>query len=182
MERAQTTHKGSEIAPRISRRSGRDCSPDRRQKPEDFIECFSARHPGASANQELLVAGEWNGSRDLVRAQLAHVADLIGPAPCIAPKLELTVAGAQATATDTSRGSPSMLGRRALSTDAGVRHGKSAVYLVIDRADRVTDQPVVPTATKDFLPTHSPVHENTYFENVAGQVRPLVRERLPARL
>jgi hypothetical protein len=35
---------------------------------------------------------------------------------------------------------------------------------------------------KSFLQTHSPVHPNAYFENVAGQVRPLVRERLPAQL
>src|SRR5258706_5428531 len=33
---------------------------------------------------------------------------------------------------------------------------------------------------QNFLRRHSPVHAGTYVENVAGQVRPLVSERLPA--
>jgi PAS domain S-box-containing protein len=47
---------------------------------EDFIERFSKRIQALSANQDLLVKNEWNGVEieDLVRAQLAHFADLIG--------------------------------------------------------------------------------------------------------
>src|SRR5262249_45917496 len=33
-----------------------------------------------------------------------------------------------------------------------------------------------------FAKSYSPIHASTYVENVAGQVRPLVRERLSARL
>src|SRR5258706_485353 len=39
-------------------------------------------------------------------------------------------------------------------------------------------KPIVPAPTKNFQ-GHSPVHASTYVENAAGQVRPLVRERLP---
>jgi hypothetical protein len=42
------------------------------------------------------------------------------------------------------------------------------------------EQSFVPPATIKVL--HSPVNANTYVENTAGQVRPLVRERLLARL
>src|SRR5260221_10651392 len=50
------------------------------RNPEDFIERFSERIQALSANQDLLVRNEWNGVEiaDLVRAQLAHFADLIG--------------------------------------------------------------------------------------------------------
>ena len=48
--------------------------------PKDFIERFLKRIQALSANQDLLVKNEWNGVEigDLVRAQLAHFADLIG--------------------------------------------------------------------------------------------------------
>jgi PAS domain S-box-containing protein len=50
------------------------------QNPEDFVKSFSERIQALSANQDLLVRNEWNGVEieDLVRAQLAHFADLIG--------------------------------------------------------------------------------------------------------
>src|SRR5262249_28949158 len=50
------------------------------RNPEDFIERFSKRIQALSANQDLLVRNEWNGVEieDLVRAQLAPFADLIG--------------------------------------------------------------------------------------------------------
>jgi PAS domain S-box-containing protein len=49
------------------------------KNPEDFVERFSNRIQALSANQDLLVRNEWNGVEisDLVRAQLAHFADLI---------------------------------------------------------------------------------------------------------
>jgi hypothetical protein len=49
-------------------------------------------------------------------------------------------------------------------------------------AEDDSEQPIVAAATKKFLQRHSPVHASTYVENVAGQVGPLVRERLPAQL
>jgi two-component sensor histidine kinase len=48
--------------------------------PEDFIERFTERVQALAANQNLLVRNEWQGVdvEDLVRAQLAHFADLVG--------------------------------------------------------------------------------------------------------
>jgi PAS domain S-box-containing protein len=47
---------------------------------EDFIERFTERIQALAANQNLLVRNEWRGVdiEDLVRAQLAHFADLVG--------------------------------------------------------------------------------------------------------
>jgi PAS domain S-box-containing protein len=68
-------------------------------KPEDFIERFSERIQALSANQDLLVRNEWNGVdvEDLVYAQLAHFADLIGSRIVVhGPRLRLKAAFAQA--------------------------------------------------------------------------------------
>jgi PAS domain S-box-containing protein len=69
------------------------------RSPEDFIERFSERIQALSANQDLLVRNEWNGVdiADLVRAQLAHFADLIGSRIALrGSKLRLKPASAQA--------------------------------------------------------------------------------------
>jgi PAS domain S-box-containing protein len=69
------------------------------KNPEDFIERFSERIQALSANQDLLVRNEWNGVeiKDLVHAQLAHFADLIGSRIAVrGPKLRLKPASAQA--------------------------------------------------------------------------------------
>jgi PAS domain S-box-containing protein len=69
------------------------------KSPEDFIERFSERIQALSANQDLLVQNEWNGVeiRDLVHAQLAHFADLIGSRIAVrGPELRLNAASAQA--------------------------------------------------------------------------------------
>jgi two-component sensor histidine kinase len=69
------------------------------RNPEEFIERFSERIQALSANQELLIRGERKGveTEDLVRAQLAPFADLIGTRIATqGPKLRLKAAGAQA--------------------------------------------------------------------------------------
>jgi len=69
------------------------------QNPEDFVKSFSERIQALSANQDLLVRNEWNGVEieDLVSAQLAHFADLIGSRVLVdGPRLRLTPASAQA--------------------------------------------------------------------------------------
>ena len=69
------------------------------KNPEDFIERFSERVQALSANQDLLVRNEWRGVEieDLVRAQLALFADLIGSRIAVqGPKLRLMAASAQA--------------------------------------------------------------------------------------
>jgi PAS domain S-box-containing protein len=66
--------------------------------PSDFAERFSQRIQALSANQDLLVRSEWRGVEieDLVRAQLAHFADLIGERIMIeGPHLSVTPSAAQ---------------------------------------------------------------------------------------
>jgi two-component sensor histidine kinase len=67
--------------------------------PEDFIERFSERIQSLSANQDLLIPNVWQGVEveDLVRAQLAPFADLMGSRiVVVGPKLCLNAASAQA--------------------------------------------------------------------------------------
>src|SRR5260370_9546 len=69
------------------------------KKSEDFVERFSERIQALSANQDLLVRNEWRGVdvEDLVRAQLAHFADLVGSRIAVrGRKLHLNAAAAQA--------------------------------------------------------------------------------------
>jgi PAS domain S-box-containing protein len=67
--------------------------------PEGFIERFSQRIQALSANQDLLIRNAWHGVEieDLVRAQLAPFADLIGSRIVVrGPKLRVNAASAQA--------------------------------------------------------------------------------------
>jgi PAS domain S-box-containing protein len=67
--------------------------------PEDFLGCFTERIQALAANQDLLIRNEWQGVdvEDLVRAQLAHFADLVGSRIDVdGPKLRLNAAAAQA--------------------------------------------------------------------------------------
>jgi two-component sensor histidine kinase len=69
------------------------------RSPEDFVERFSERIEALSANQDLLIRNEWKGVEieDLVHAQLAHFADLVGSRIAVdGPKLCLNAAAAQA--------------------------------------------------------------------------------------
>src|SRR5215831_1893384 len=68
-------------------------------EPEDFVGRFTERLQALAANQDLLVRNEWQGVDvdDLVRAQLAHFADLVGSRIAVhGPKLHLNAAAAQA--------------------------------------------------------------------------------------
>jgi PAS domain S-box-containing protein len=68
-------------------------------EPDDFVERFSERIRALAANQDLLVRNEWQGIEveDLVRAHLAHFADLVGARIAVhGPKLRLNAAAAQA--------------------------------------------------------------------------------------
>ena len=69
------------------------------REPEDFIERFTERIQALAANQDLLVRNEWRGVdlEDLVRAQLAHFADLVGVRITVrGESLRLRAAAAQA--------------------------------------------------------------------------------------
>jgi PAS domain S-box-containing protein len=92
------------------------------KNPEDFIDRFSERIQALSANQDLLVRNEWKGVDigDLVQAQLAHFADLIGS--CIVvqgPKLRLNPASVQAIGLALHELSTNAAKYGALSTDWG---------------------------------------------------------------
>ena len=68
------------------------------KNPEEFVERFSERIQALSANQDLLVRNEWRGVQidDLVHAQLAHFAGLIGSRIAMqGPTLRLKAAAAQ---------------------------------------------------------------------------------------
>jgi PAS domain S-box-containing protein len=69
------------------------------RESEDFVGRFSERIQALAANQDLLVRNEWQGVEveDLVRAQLAPFADLVGSRiAMLGPKLHLNSAAAQA--------------------------------------------------------------------------------------
>jgi PAS domain S-box-containing protein len=92
------------------------------RNPEDFIERFSERIQALAANQDLLVRNEWNGVEiaDLVRAQLAPFADLIGSRIAVlGPKLRLNAASAQAIGLALHELATNAGKYGALSTDTG---------------------------------------------------------------
>jgi PAS domain S-box-containing protein len=92
------------------------------KNPEDFIERFSERIQALSANQDLLVRSQWNGVEimDLVHAQLALFADLIGTRIVVhGPKLRLKAASAQAIGLALHELSTNAGKYGALSTDTG---------------------------------------------------------------
>jgi two-component sensor histidine kinase len=69
------------------------------RNPEDFVARFSERIEALSANQDLLIRNEWHGVeiKDLVCAQLAPFADLIGSRIVVdGAELRLKAASAQA--------------------------------------------------------------------------------------
>jgi PAS domain S-box-containing protein len=69
------------------------------REPDDFIGRFTERIQALAANQDLLIRNEWKGVdvEDLVRAQLAYFADLVGSRIVMrGAKLRLNAAAAQA--------------------------------------------------------------------------------------
>jgi PAS domain S-box-containing protein len=103
------------------------------QSPEDFVERFSERIQALSANQDLLVRNEWQGVdvEDMVRAQLAHFADLIGSRIVLqVAKLRLNPASAQAIG----------LALHELATNAGKYGALSTDRGRVDVSCDVTDE------------------------------------------
>src|SRR5712672_1229949 len=90
--------------------------------PEDFVERFSERIQALSANQDLLVRNEWQGVdvEELVHAQLAHFAGLIGSRIAVqGPKLRLKAGSAQAIGLALHELATNAGKYGALSTDTG---------------------------------------------------------------
>src|SRR5262249_35744368 len=92
------------------------------REPEDFIDRFAERIQALSANQDLLIRNEWNGVEifDLVHAQLAHFADLVGSRIAVhGPRLRLKAASAQAIGLALHELATNAGKYGALSTDSG---------------------------------------------------------------
>ena len=93
--------------------------------PEVFVERFSERIQSLSANQDLLIRSEWHGVEieDLVRAQLAPFADLIGSRIVMrGPKSRLNAAAAQAIGLALHELTTNAGKYGALSKDTGLLH------------------------------------------------------------
>jgi PAS domain S-box-containing protein len=112
------------------------------RNPEDFVERFSERIQALSANQDLLVRNEWRGVEieDLVRAQLAPFADLLGSRIAMhGPKLRLKAASAQAIGLALHELATNAGKYGALSTDTGrvnVRWGTDGDALTMSWTER----------------------------------------------
>jgi PAS domain S-box-containing protein len=106
--------------------------------PEGFIGRFTERLKALAANQDLLVRNEWHGVNveDLVRAQLAHFADLVGSRIAThGPKLRLNAAGAHAIGLALHELATNAGKYGALSTDAcRLGHRRRHLHHELDRA------------------------------------------------
>ena len=91
-------------------------------RPDEFIERFGERIQALAANQDLLIRNDWQGAplEDLVRAQLAHFADLIESRIAVnGEELHLNAAAAQAIGLSLHELATNAVKYGALSTDAG---------------------------------------------------------------
>jgi PAS domain S-box-containing protein len=89
---------------------------------EEFVGRFTERIEALAANQDLLVQSQWHGAflHDLVRAQLAHFADLVGSRIVMfGPKLLLNAGAAQAIGLAIHELATNAGKYGSLSTDAG---------------------------------------------------------------
>jgi PAS domain S-box-containing protein len=123
--------------------------------PEDFVGRFTERIQALAANQDLLVRNEWQGVdvEDLVRAQFAHFADLVGCRIAVqGPPLRLNATAAQAIGLALHELATNAGKYGALSTNSGrvdVCWGTNADILTMSWAER-DGPPVSPPARRGF--------------------------------
>jgi two-component sensor histidine kinase len=110
--------------------------------PEDFVERFSDRIRGLSANQDLLVRNEWKGVEisGLVHTQLAHFADLIGRRIAVdGPRLRVNANVAQAIGLALHELATNAAKYGALSTEMGrvdIRFGTEGETFTMNWSER----------------------------------------------
>jgi PAS domain S-box-containing protein len=123
--------------------------------PDDFVGRFTERIQALAANQHLLVRNEWQGVavEDLVRAQLAHFADLVGSRIAMrGPQLRLNATAAQAIGLALHELATNAGKYGALSTNSGrvdVCWGTDADILTMGWAER-DGPPVSPPKRRGF--------------------------------
>jgi PAS domain S-box-containing protein len=142
------------------------------REPEDFIARFSERIRALASSQDLLVRNMWQGAdvEDLVRAQLAHFADLVGSRIVVdGPKLRLNAAGAQAIGLALYELATNAGKYGALSVDAGrvdVRWRLDRDIFMMSWAER-DGPPVSPPERRGFGST---VVDSMMKRSVGGEV------------
>jgi PAS domain S-box-containing protein len=141
--------------------------------PEDFVGRFTERIQALAANQDLLVRNEWQGVdvEDLVGAQLAHFADLVGSRIAMrGPQLRLNATAAQAIGLALHELATNAGKYGALSTNSGrvdVCWGTDADVLTMSWAER-DGPPVSPPERRGFGST---VIASMAEATVGGEVR-----------
>jgi two-component sensor histidine kinase len=112
------------------------------KNPEDFTRCLSERVRALAANQDLLIRSQWKAVeiKDLVRAQLAPFAHLIGSRIAVhGPRLRLMPASAQAIGLALHELATNAGKYGALSTDKGridIRWGTDGDGLTMSWTER----------------------------------------------
>ena len=143
------------------------------REPEDFIGCFTERIQALAANQDLLVRNEWQGVdvEDLVHAQLAHFADLVGSRIAVhGAKLRLKATSAQTIGLALHELATNAGKYGALSTDRGrveINWGSDGDTLTMSWTER--DGPTVSAPKRRGFGTI--VMEAMAARSVGGEVR-----------
>jgi PAS domain S-box-containing protein len=125
------------------------------KNPEDFLGRFSERMQALSAGQDLLIRNEWKGVEigDLVRAQLAHFADLLETRIALrGPSLHLKAESAQAIGLALHELATNAGKYGALSTDKGrveIRWQATSEHFIMSWTEN-EGPPVVPPTRSGF--------------------------------
>ncbi len=141
-----------------------------RGSPEDFVRRVSQRLRALAANQDLLVEGSWRGAEmgDLVRAQLAHIDQMIGSRVQLdGDPVVLTPAAAQALGMAFHELTTNALKYGALSGDRG---GVSIAW----RVEAVGEEPELTVTWKEsggpaVIPPGRSGFGTTIIERITGQ-------------
>jgi PAS domain S-box-containing protein len=132
-------------------------------QPDDFIERFNERIRALAASQDLLVRNAWHGVDvdELVRAQLAHSAHLVGSRIAVdGPKLCLNAAGAQAVG-------PALY---ELATNAGKYGALSVATGRVDVRWRLEGDIFIMSWTERSGPPVSPPERHGFGSTVVGSM------------